>query len=105
MILSLSEERLTSEKYAVTSARSAAAARSGFRLIRLMSGSFLMAICGKMKSKRQWVTRDKSFNACNESCGKAAANISHFSKSKTHDMIKKPCLSASARASAGMLRR
>lgn len=53
-----------------------------------------MAICGKMKSKRQWVTRDKSFNACNESCGKAAANISHFSKSKTHDMIKKPCLSA-----------
>lgn len=51
-----------------------------------------MAICGKMKSKRQWVTRDKSFNACNGSCGKAA-NISHFSKSKTHDMIKKPCLS------------
>ena len=57
-----------------------------------MGGSFLMAICGKMKSKRQWVTRDKSFNACNGSCGKAA-NISHFSKSKTHDMIKKPCLS------------
>lgn len=52
-----------------------------------------MAICGKMKSRQQWVTRDKSFNACNGSCGKAAANISHFSKSKTHDMIKKPCLS------------
>ena len=51
-----------------------------------------MAICGKMKSKRQWVTRDKRFDACNGSCGKAA-NISHFSKSKTHDMIKKPCLS------------
>lgn len=93
LILSLNEERLTSEKHAVTSARSAAAARSGFRLIRLMGGSFLMAICGKMKSRQQWVTRDKSFNACNGSCGKAAANISHFSKSKTHDMIKKPCLS------------
>ncbi len=52
-----------------------------------------MAICGKMKSKRQWVTRDKRFDAFNGSCGKAAANISHFSKSKTHDMIKKPCLS------------
>ena len=92
MILSLSEERLISEKHAVTSARSAAAARSGFRLIRLMGGSFLMAICGKMKSRRQWVTRDKRFDAFNGSCGKAA-NISHFSKSKTHDMIKKPCLS------------
>ena len=52
-----------------------------------------MAICGKMKSKRQWVTRGKRFDAFNGSCGKAAANISHFSKSKTHDMIKKPCLS------------
>ena len=52
-----------------------------------------MAIGGKMKSRQHWVTRDKSFNACNGSCGKAAANISHFSKSKTHDMIKKPCLS------------
>lgn len=52
-----------------------------------------MAIGGKMKSKRQWVTRDKRFDAFNGSCGKAAANISHFSKSKTHDMIKKPCLS------------
>ena len=93
MILSRSEERLTSEKHAVTNARSAAAARSGFRLIRLMGGSFLMAICGKMKSRRQWVTRDKRFDAFNGSCGKAAANISHFSKSKTHDMIKKPCLS------------
>ena len=93
MILSLSEENLTSEKHAVTSARSAAAARSGFRLIRLMGGSFLMAICGKMKSRRQWVTRDKRFDAFNGSCGKAAANISHCSKSKTHDMIKKPCLS------------
>ena len=92
LILSLREERLTSEKHAVTSARSAAAARSGFRLISLMSGSFLMAICGKMQSKRQWVTRDKRFDAFNGSCGKAA-NISHFSKSKTHDMIKKPCLS------------
>ena len=92
MILSLSEERLISEKHAVTSARSAAAARSGFRLISLMSGSFLMAICSKMKSKRQWVTRDKRFDAFNGSCGQAA-NISHFSKSKTHDMIKKPCLS------------
>ena len=92
MIPSLSEERLTSEKHAVTSARSAAAARSGFRLIRLMGGSFLMAICGKMKSRRQWVTRDKRFDAFNGSCGQAA-NISHFSKSKTHDMIKKPCLS------------
>lgn len=93
LILSLSEERLTSEKHAVTSARSAAAARSGFCLIRLMGGSFLMAICGKMKSKRQWVTRNKRFDAFNGSCGKAAANISHCSKSKTHDMIKKPCLS------------
>ena len=52
-----------------------------------------MALCGKMKSRRQWVTRDKRFDAFNGSCGKAAANISHFSKSKTHDMIKKPCLS------------
>lgn len=52
-----------------------------------------MAICSKMKSKPQWVTRYKRFNVCNGSCGKAAANISHFSKSKTHDMIKKPCLS------------
>lgn len=52
-----------------------------------------MAICGKMKSKRQWMTRDKRFDAFNGSCGKAAANISHFSKSKTHDMIKKSCLS------------
>lgn len=51
-----------------------------------------MAICDKMKSKRQWVTRDKRFDAFNESCDKAA-NISHCSKSKTHDMIKKPCLS------------
>ena len=93
MILSLSEERLTSEKHAVTSARSIAAARSGFRLIRLMGGSFLKAICGKMKSKRQWVTRDKRFDAFNGSCGQANTNISHFSKSKTHDMIKKPCLS------------
>ena len=93
MILSRSEERLTSEKHAVTSARSAAAARSGFRLIRLMGGSFLMAIGGKMKSARQRMTRDKRFDAFNGSCGKAAANISHFSKSKTHDMIKKPCLS------------
>ena len=52
-----------------------------------------MAICGKMKSKRQRMTRDKRFDAFNGSCGKAATNISHFSKSKTHDMIKKPCLS------------
>ena len=51
-----------------------------------------MAICSKMKSKPQWVTRYKRFDAFNGSCGKAA-NISHFSKSKTHDMIKKPCLS------------
>lgn len=93
MILSLNKERLTSEKHAVTSARSAAAARSGFRLIRLMDGSFRIAICGKMKSARQRMTRDKRFDAFNGSCGKAAANISHFSKSKTHDMIKKPCLS------------
>ena len=93
MILSRSEEKLISEKHAVTSARSIAAARSGFRLIRLMGGSFLMAICGKMKSKRQRMTRDKRFDAFNGSCGKAATNISHFSKSKTHDMIKKPCLS------------
>ena len=93
LILSLSEEKLTSEKHAVTSARSAAAARSGFRLIRLMGGSFRIAICGKMKSERQRMTRDKSFNACNGSCGKAAANISHCSKSKIHNMIKKPCLS------------
>ena len=42
-----------------------------------------MAICGKMKSKRQWVTRNKRFDAFNGSCGKAAANISHYSKSKT----------------------
>ena len=83
MILFLSEERLTSEKHAVTIARSIAAARSGFRLTRLMGGSFLMAIRGKMKSKRQRMTRDKSFNAFNGSCGKAAANISHCSKSKT----------------------
>ncbi len=52
-----------------------------------------MAIGGKMKSKRQRMTRDKRFDAFNGACGKAAANISHFSKSKTHDMIKKPCLS------------
>ena len=52
-----------------------------------------MAICGKMKSKRQRMTRDKRFDAFNGSCGKAATNISHCSKSKTHDMIKKPCLS------------
>ena len=93
MILSCSEEKLISEKHAVTSARSIAAARSGFRLIRLMGDSFLMAIGGKMKSARQRMTRDKRFDAFNGSCGKAAANISHFSKSKTHDMIKKPCLS------------
>lgn len=92
-MLSRSEEKLISEKHAVTSARSAAAARSRFRLIRLMNGSFLMAICGKMKSERQRMTRDKRFDAFNGSCGKAAANISHCSKSKTHDMIKKPCLS------------
>lgn len=36
-----------------------------------------MAICGKIKSKRQWVTRDKSFNGF---CGEAAATISHFPK-------------------------
>lgn len=52
-----------------------------------------MAIGGKMKSARQRMTRDKRFDTFNGSCGKAAANISHFSKSKTHDMIKKPCLS------------
>ena len=39
------------------------------------------------------MTRDKRFDAFNGSCGKAAANISHCSKSKTHDMIKKPYLS------------
>lgn len=41
-----------------------------------------MAIGGKMKSARQRMTRDKRFDAFNGSCGKAA-NISHFSKSKT----------------------
>lgn len=39
------------------------------------------------------MTRGKRFDAFNGSCGKAAANISHFFKAKTHDMIKKPCLS------------
>ncbi len=46
LILSLSEERLISEKHAVTSARSIAAARSGFRLIRLIIGSFRMGTWG-----------------------------------------------------------
>ena len=87
MILSLSEERLTSEKHAVTSARSAAAARSGFRLIRLMGGSFLMAICGKMKSERQWMTRDKRFDGF---CSEAATTMSHFPKPQAHIMIKSP---------------
>lgn len=35
------------------------------------------------------MTRDKRFDAFNGSCGKAAANISHFSKSKTHEYDKK----------------
>ena len=87
MILSLSEERLISEKHAVTSARSIAAARSGFRLIRLISGSFLMAIGDKMKSKRQWVTSDKRFNGF---YSEAATTMSHFPKPQARIMIKSP---------------
>ena len=87
MILSCSEERLTSEKHAVTSARSVAAARSGFRLIRRMGGSFRMAIGGKMKNERQWVIRDKRFNGF---CSEAATTMSHFPKPQARIMIKSP---------------
>ena len=48
-----------------------------------------MAICGKMKSERQWVTGNKRFDAFNGSCGKAAANISHCPKPKTPRYDKK----------------
>lgn len=81
MILSLSEEGLTSEKHAVTSARSVAAARSGFRLIRRMGGSFRMAMGDYMKSERQLVTEDKRYNGCNGFCSEAAIPLSHFPKS------------------------
>lgn len=52
-----------------------------------------MAICGKMKSKRQWVTKGKRFNGVNGFNGfgsEAATNMSHFPKPQTRNMIKSP---------------